>query len=75
MLFDVSVAERAAEAGTSASTLYRRLDRFAEEGMESLFDAPTAKGKRLPPKFDRPDLTPPGPSRRPSPTRRSRPRP
>lgn len=48
VLFDVSVAERAQEVGTSASTLYRRLDRFAEEGMGSLFDAPTAKRKRLP---------------------------
>ncbi len=49
VLFDVAVAERAAEVGTSASTLYRRLDRFAEDGMEGLFDAPTAKRKRLPP--------------------------
>ena len=50
VLFDVSVAERAAEVGMSKSTLYRRLDRFAEEGMESLFDAPTAKRRRrLPP--------------------------
>jgi putative transposase len=48
MLFDVPVAERAAEVGKSASTLYRRLDRFAEEGMEALFDAPDAKGRRLP---------------------------
>jgi putative transposase len=49
VLFDASVAERAEEVGTSASTLYRRLDRFAEEGMESLFDAPAAKRRRLPP--------------------------
>jgi putative transposase len=49
VLFDASVAERAQEVGTSASTLYRRLDRFAEDGMASLFDAPTAKRKRLPP--------------------------
>jgi putative transposase len=49
MLFDVSVAERAREVGVSVSTLYRRLDRFAEEGMESLFDAPAAKRRRLPP--------------------------
>jgi putative transposase len=49
MLFDASVAERTVEVGTSASTLYRRLDRFAEEGMESLFDAPAAKRRRLPP--------------------------
>jgi transposase len=49
VLFDVPVAERAQEVGTSASTLYRRLDRFAEEGMEALFDAPAARRKRLPP--------------------------
>jgi putative transposase len=49
VLFDDSVAERAAEVETSASTLYRRLDRFAEDGMESFFDAPTAKRRRLPP--------------------------
>ena len=49
VLFDASVAERAAEVGTSASTLYRRLDRFAKEGMETLFDAPAAKRNRLPP--------------------------
>ena len=53
VLFDASVAERAQEVGTSASTLYRRLDRFAEEGMESLFDAPTARRKRLPPAIRR----------------------
>ena len=49
VLFDVSVTERAQEVGASDSTLYRRLDRFAQEGMESLFDAPAAKRKRLPP--------------------------
>lgn len=49
VLFDVSVAERAAEVGVSASTLYRRLDRFAEEGIEALFDVPTVKRRRLPP--------------------------
>ncbi len=53
VLFDASVVERAAEVGTSASTLYRRLDRFAEEGMESLFDAPAAKRRRLPPAMRR----------------------
>ena len=53
VLFDVSVVERAEEVGTSASTLYRRLDRFAEEGMKSLFDAPAAKRRRLPPSVRR----------------------
>lgn len=49
VLFDASVAERAQEVGTSASTLYRRLDRFAEEVMEALFDVPAAERRRLPP--------------------------
>ena len=49
VLFDVTVAERAGEVGVSESTLHRRLDRFAGEGMESLFDSPTAKRRRLPP--------------------------
>src|SRR3712207_4074788 len=53
VLFDASVAERAREVGTSVSTLYRRLDRFAEEGMEALFDAPAAKRRRLPPAIRR----------------------
>ena len=53
VLFDASIAERAAEVGTPTSTLYRRLDRFAEEGMESLFDAPAAKRRRLPPSVRR----------------------
>jgi hypothetical protein len=49
VLFDVPVTEWAAEVGSSASTLYRRLDRFAEEGMEALFDTPAAKRRKLPP--------------------------
>jgi transposase len=54
VLFDASVAERAAEAvGASASTLYRRLGRFAQDGMESLFDASAAKRRRLPPAIRR----------------------
>jgi hypothetical protein len=48
VIFDVAVAERAQEVGTSASTLYRRLDRFSKEGMESLFDTPTTTRNRLP---------------------------
>ena len=39
VLFDVAVAKRADEVGVSTSTLYRRLDRFAEDGTEGLFDA------------------------------------
>jgi transposase len=53
VLFDVSVAKRAQEVGTSASTLYRRLDRFSKEGMESLFDTPTTTRNRLPPAIRR----------------------
>ena len=53
VLFDVTVSERAGEVGVSESTLYRRLDRFAEEGMESLFDAPAANRKQLPPAIRR----------------------
>jgi putative transposase len=53
VLFDVAVAERAQEVGTSASTLYRRLDRFSKEGMESLFDTPTTTRNRLPPAIRR----------------------
>jgi transposase len=53
VLFDASVADRAEEVGTSASTLYRRLSRFEEGGMENLFDAPTAKRKKLPPAIRR----------------------
>ena len=53
VLFDVPVAERAAEIGLSESTLYRRVDRFAEEGMEGLFDAPTARRRTLPPAMRR----------------------
>lgn len=53
VLFDASVVERATEVGISASTLYRRLDRFAGDGIEGLLDAPTAKRKRLPPSVRR----------------------
>jgi transposase len=67
VLFDASVVERAAEVGTSASTLYRRLDRFTEDGMEGLFDAPTAKRRRrLPPSVRRLIVDRARPSARPS---------
>lgn len=56
VLFDVAVAERAAEVGVSESTLYRRLARFGAEGMESLVDAPSAKRKGLPLSVRRPIL-------------------
>ncbi len=49
VLFDVPVAERAAEVGLSESTLYSRLNGFDAEGMESLFGSEPVRRKRLPP--------------------------
>jgi putative transposase len=49
VLFDVPVAERALEVGLSESTLYRRLNGFDAQGMESLFGSEPARRKRLPP--------------------------
>ncbi|CAA9516095.1 MAG: hypothetical protein AVDCRST_MAG12-3487 [uncultured Rubrobacteraceae bacterium] len=37
VLFGEPVPERAAETGVSERTLYRRIARFEENGMESLF--------------------------------------
>jgi Helix-turn-helix domain len=53
VLFGESVAERASQVGTSASTLYRRVDRFESEGIESLFNTKKAKKRRLPPALRR----------------------
>lgn len=54
VLFDVPPAERARETGVASErTLYRRAARFEAEGMESLFDAPAAKRRRLPPSLRR----------------------
>ncbi len=52
-LFGASVAERARETGSAERTLYRRVGRFEEEGMESLFGAQTARRRRLPPAMRR----------------------
>ena len=49
VLFGSSAAERAREVGVPERTLYRRLDRFDAEGMESLFASERARHKRLPP--------------------------
>jgi hypothetical protein len=46
--FGSSVAERARETGTAERTLYRRVGRFEEEGVESLFGSEHARRKRLP---------------------------
>lgn len=47
-LFGASVARRAGETGSAERTLYRKVARFEEEGIESLFDAAGAR-RRLPP--------------------------
>jgi hypothetical protein len=49
VLFGSSVAERAIEIEAAERTLYRRMDRFEIEGMESLFDSETARHRKLPP--------------------------
>ncbi len=53
VLFGSSVAGRAKETGVSERSLYRRVDRFEAEGMESLFDSGKAKRRRLPPAMRR----------------------
>jgi putative transposase len=52
-LFGASVAERARETGAAERTLYRRVGRFEEEGMESLFGSEHARRRRLPPAMRR----------------------
>jgi putative transposase len=49
VLFGESVGERAEEIGLSERTLYRRVEGFEREGMDSLFCTQSAKRKRLPP--------------------------
>ena len=39
--------------GASERTLYRRVDRFQAQGMESLFDTQSAKRRELPPAIGR----------------------
>ena len=53
VLFGSPVAERAAETGVSERNLQRCIERFEKEGMESLFEAETAKRRRLPPNIRR----------------------
>ncbi len=52
-LFGSSVPERARETGAGERTLYRRLARFEEEGVEVLFGSEHARRKRLPPAMRR----------------------
>src|SRR5688500_7145044 len=49
VLFGEPVTERSEETGVSERTLYRRVEGFEREGMESLFSAEKARRKRLPP--------------------------
>ena len=49
VLFGSPVAKRAEQTGSSERTLYRKAARFDEEGVESLFDAQSARRRRLPP--------------------------
>ncbi len=53
VLFGSPVNERAEETGVSERTLQRRIERFEKEGMEGLFEAETAKRRRLPPNIRR----------------------
>ncbi|MCA1837519.1 MAG: helix-turn-helix domain-containing protein, partial [Actinobacteria bacterium] len=53
VLFGESVGERAEQTGLSERTLYRRVNRFEAEGMESLFETGSAKRRRLPPAMRR----------------------
>jgi putative transposase len=53
VLFGESVAERASEVGTSTSTLYRRMERFEADGMESLFGTEKTRRRKLPPTIRR----------------------
>ena len=48
VLFGDSVAERARETGSPERTMYRRMERFGDEGMQSLFatDPATARARR-----------------------------
>lgn len=48
VLFGHSPAERAQETGAAQRTLYRRVQRFAEQGMASLFDDPPSPARTLP---------------------------
>ena len=49
VLFGEPVAQRAEETGVSERTLYRRIEGFEHEGMDSLFGTEKARRKRLPP--------------------------
>lgn len=48
VLFGGSVAERSRETGTPERTLYRKVERFEEEGFRGLFSTEGAKRQLLP---------------------------
>ena len=49
VLFGSSVAKRSRETGTPERTLYRKVERFDDEGPRGLFSAEGAKRQVLPP--------------------------
>src|SRR5215207_1439775 len=53
VLFGGSVAKRSRETGTPERTLYRKVERFEEEGFRGLFSAEGAKRQLLPPAIRR----------------------
>ncbi len=53
VLFGSSVAERSRETGTPERTLYRKVERFEDEGPQGLFSAEGAKRQVLPPAIRR----------------------
>lgn len=53
VLFGMPVFGRAEQTGTSERTLYRRISRFEDEGMDSLFASGGAKRRALPPAIRR----------------------
>jgi putative transposase len=53
VLFGEPVPERSTEVGVSERTLYRKIAAFQEDGMRSLFEAPKAKRRVLPPAIRR----------------------
>ena len=53
VVFGAPPAERANQTGVSARTIYRKVSRFDELGMQSLFEAEPAEDKRQLPAFIR----------------------
>jgi transposase len=52
VVFGAPPVERAKQTGVSASTIYRKVSRFDEAGMQSLFEAEPVEDKRaLPPAY------------------------